>query len=67
MNIIDAETINKVSEILKTQFDVEIYMKRHEMWAIENEIDKGEALLQNLKEAILNGKFTPKTGKYYIN
>ncbi|OUM60915.1 hypothetical protein PIROE2DRAFT_13206 [Piromyces sp. E2] len=63
----DAETINKVSEILKTQFDVEIYMKRHEMWAIENEIDKGEALLQNLKEAILNGKFSPKTIKEEIN
>ncbi|ORX59312.1 hypothetical protein BCR36DRAFT_401859 [Piromyces finnis] len=59
----DEETINKVSDILKTQFDVEIYMKRHEIWAIENELEKGEVLLQNLKEAILNGKFTQKRVK----
>jgi len=53
----DAETISKVSKILKTQFDVEIYMKRHEIWEIENEIEKGETLLRNLREAIINGKF----------
>lgn len=57
MNLIDTETINKVSEILRTQFDVEIYMKRHEIWEIENEIEKGETLLRNLRETLINGKF----------
>ncbi|ORX78620.1 hypothetical protein BCR32DRAFT_294951 [Anaeromyces robustus] len=56
----DAATINKVSEILKTQFDVEIYLKRHEIWAIENEIEKGETLLQNLRDTLINGKYIPK-------
>jgi len=64
--IIDEETINKVSEILKTQFDVEIYLKRREIWAIENEIEKGETVLQNLRDALLNGKYVPNKGKFLL-
>ena len=41
-------------------------MKRHEIFAIENEIEKGEALLQNLRDALLNSKNIPKKGKYTI-
>jgi len=42
-------------------------MKRHEIWAIENEIEKGETLLRNLRETIINGKFIPqRNGKQII-
>ncbi|KAI9015619.1 hypothetical protein DFJ74DRAFT_680942 [Hyaloraphidium curvatum] len=42
-------------QVIETQFDLEIFLKRCELNTINEEIKRGEDLLERLKDAILNG------------
>ncbi|TPX70618.1 hypothetical protein SpCBS45565_g01574 [Spizellomyces sp. 'palustris'] len=55
----DPTTIEKVRHIVRTQFDYEILLKRHELRAIRRQITRGEELLHQLHYIILNGPSAP--------
>ncbi|KAI9092877.1 hypothetical protein DFS34DRAFT_632190 [Phlyctochytrium arcticum] len=50
----DATMIERVKHIIKTQFDYEILLKRHELRAIRNQISRGEDAIQQLHFALIN-------------
>ncbi|RKO92653.1 hypothetical protein BDK51DRAFT_42499 [Blyttiomyces helicus] len=51
----DPETLAKVRKIVRTQFDLELLLKRQEIASIRDEIARGEDLLQKLHHFIING------------
>ncbi|KND03597.1 uncharacterized protein SPPG_01072 [Spizellomyces punctatus DAOM BR117] len=55
----DPTTIEKVRHIVRTQFDYEILLKRHELRAIRRQITRGEELLHQLHHIIINGPSAP--------
>ncbi|KAJ3079389.1 YEATS domain-containing protein 2, partial [Quaeritorhiza haematococci] len=50
----DEETLKKIRNIIESQFDFEIFMKRQEIRVIRDEIEKGEDLLAKLHFLFIN-------------
>lgn len=53
---LDGSNKRKILDIIDHQFDLEIYLKHREVATIQKEIENAHATLQDLEQAIKNGK-----------
>ncbi|KAJ3410632.1 hypothetical protein HDV05_003523 [Chytridiales sp. JEL 0842] len=52
---LDEDTLLKLQHIIRTQFDMEIMLKRREVVAISEELRKGEQLLRKFRRHVASG------------
>ena len=58
--------VERVLQVIQTQFDYEIYLKRREIHAIKEEIERAESYLETLELSILSNHYATQ-GFYHLN
>ena len=58
--------IDKIRKIIEFQFDLEMLYKREELKLIQNQIKKGELILDTLKQLIYYGNFLASVNAFHF-